>query len=248
MAMFKAVTDSGNVLQIGDNWMGYAFIQRLTVTTTARTESSDVAKEGGVVANTRAWSFTITGDNPIVAVAGNNSAVLLGRAQNGASFTFTGWCGVGADGASAVNSFTVYVFDRPSLVGQGKYLRIRNGAGQVLFDATCKYMRVVGLIDTAGGVSSVTLPSGKTYGALLGGSGGKMVAEALSHGSESLWRTRVVVSRMTVNVADNVVATNERSFYNYVNYSSSIPTSVPRVGTYGDNNILSPILDLTGYL
>lgn len=247
MPMFQTLTDDGNALQISDGFMNYSFIQKVTVNTTARSESSDLAKEGGIVANTRAWSLTVAGNNPVLVVTGNSSVVQLSRTKSGGNFTFTGWCGVNNAGTGAVSSFVAYVFDRPSVNGDGKYFVLRDAAGDVVFDASCRYMKVVGLINTAAGVTSVTIPSGKTYGTILGGCGGKMSSSSMSHGSEALWKAQVLVSRMVANVSGANVVALERFFYSFVNYSSSIPTPIPPYGTYGNLNIVAPVVDLTGY-
>lgn len=51
---------------------------------------------------------------------------------------------------------------------------------------------------------------------------------------------------MVSAIVGGLVQAVEKAFYTYVNYSSSIPTSVPSSGTYGNTNLLSPVVDLTG--
>lgn len=123
-------------------------------------------------------------ENPVLVVSGDSSVVLIGREQVATNqFRFYGWTGITSNNAS-VASFVAYVFDRASVVGQQKYLIINDSNGTLVFDASCKYMKVVGVIDTLNGINSLAVPSGKVYGTMLGGTGGKMIATAASHGSE----------------------------------------------------------------
>jgi len=73
-----------------------------------------------------------------------------------------------------------------------------------------------------------------------------MIATAASHGSEVKWRTNVAAARVVSTIVGSLVQVVEKAFYTYVNYPSSIHTSVPPRGTYGNMDLLSPVVYLTG--
>lgn len=227
---FMSRASNGDYIQIDDNYVNYAFVQKFGVQPTANTDTSASAGTGQ-------WSFNVQGLDPIVVVVGDGVGMDM-RQQSGSTFTFTGK-------SNTTAQFAVYIFDKPVLAGSGQYLQIRNAANEIVFDATARYMRIMGNLGP-GASNSIPIPAGKLYGYMLALSGQNIFVGGGIVGGGPYWLVQVINTRPSGVVTTNAVT--------YVAFRTHFWTQdgqagnpVPQPGGYGINNALIPVVDVTGY-
>lgn len=235
MAQYFEARNGPNVVQIDDTFSNLVFTQRLTAPVVPAARPGNPG--GG------AFSFTVTGQNPVVAFTGEHNAVLTSRTQNGNQFTFTGM-------TLNVGSFVVLVFDSPGLAGPARFLEIRNAQNQLVFDGGQKYMRVAAMCNTVLTATNqqiqVGLAGGRQYAALQGMNGGVGQVVGGPVGGGPSWRTNTISYRAIVNIVGDSYVAKLGVFFNVYNEGERPPV-YPNVQGWGRGLALSPILDVTNY-
>ncbi|KAF1728297.1 hypothetical protein CSC76_05900 [Pseudoxanthomonas mexicana] len=153
MSSYFLVRNESGHIQIDDTFFNYAFHSKGTVTTSV------------TVLDTSYATITLTGltGYPIVAVSHAAGAYAYVRSFSGD----TAEIAVSAKGAAGqVVSYYVFTPPNPGVASQG--FEVRNAAGQIVFHAGHRYMRVAGQFEgvpsTNGtDTNSTTLSAGKTY-------------------------------------------------------------------------------------
>ncbi|MCD9005242.1 hypothetical protein LDO31_03135 [Luteimonas sp. XNQY3] len=228
---FESVNDDA-AIQIDDTFANFAYVQSVAVQPVASTDQSAQAGTGR-------WSFSVQGIDPLLAVSAPDGVALDQRTQSGSVFNFSGLC-------ETTGSITFYVFDRPVMGGSGQYLEIRNAANEVVFDASARYMRVMGQISSTGGAGSISVPAGRTYGALLGLSGQAITVAGGYVGGGPYWLVQVINERPFVRVSGGVASYGRFRSHSWAQDGpSGVPT--PNPGQYGSPSLITPVVDITGY-
>lgn len=236
MANFEVVNDN-NVLQIGDSWRNLEFRQKFGVNPSPVTRPGQA--DGGQ------FEFTVWGQNPLVAFAGTNNAILTERVQNGNQFTFKGH-------TVQRGGFTVYVFDLPGQDGGGQYLLVKDAADQVVFDASRKYMRVVamlnGTLNPGAAGPAVDVGGGKTVAVLQGVNGGFLQVIGGFIGMGPDWRTETLNYRIVTNTSGSRAESAALAFSRVSNQMQTPNQPIyPSPGNYGRAYVFAAVLDVTGY-
>lgn len=159
--------DSGAV-QVDENYFNYALVAKGTATLLEDAQ----ALPNGAIRRGAKVQISVQGESPIIAWSSGFPLHIYRVSVNAGVWSFVISSGIsGGSGyppGLAGNSFTYYVFDRPSDSGGGFGFQVFDAAGRLTFDATRKYMRVVRFYETSDPKSmdsiDTTLP-GKTYAA-----------------------------------------------------------------------------------
>lgn len=104
-----------------------------------------------------------SGVDPLICIAGGTGSLILSRSQTGSVFTFR----ILFNSTSHL-SFTYYIFDEPTGLSGEQFFSIRNEQNQLVFNATNKYMRILGALDSDGTSTSVPFAGGRIAAILLG--------------------------------------------------------------------------------
>lgn len=151
-------------------------------------------------------SFQISGlsATPLVVVSSTLGATAHVSAFAAGVATVEILCG------GAVGSTVQYwVFDEPGVAVAPQYLAVYNAAGQCVFNAAEKYMRVVAnyALPAVTG-AGITLPSGRTYAAWLTNPCGRSVSFTSGGGGASQWNVTSIRRLPTINA--NVIDSVEK--------------------------------------
>jgi hypothetical protein len=102
-----------------------------------------------------------------------------------------------------------WIFDKPGIASPPKYFVVRNAAGEVVFNANERYMRVAGVMQVNGITGgSLTLPSGRTYASYFGTPVGRSVTFTQTGvPQDDHWYITAI--RRFVAINDGAITTNE---------------------------------------
>jgi hypothetical protein len=167
VAGLQIVNDYGTV-QIDENYVCPSLVASGTLT--CHTYSHDNWTKAGGSDETGA-TLTVTGTQPIVALAGDYYASIKSTTQSGSSWTFE----IRTEPDAKDHAITYYVFDTVLSDASGVGLIVRDAAGNITYSSNLKPMRMVDILSgtlSSGWVESEndpydaqswTLPAGRSY-------------------------------------------------------------------------------------
>lgn len=226
-AGFQVINDAGTIL-IDENYKNISMKDKRTVTIGA----------AGAPQLFGANQFTVASCvSPVVFIqCSTGGCFVSGVTVSGGTATIT------VRGPAGV-SVTVFTFDEPTVGSFG--LQVYNASGQVVFDSSNKYARVVDVVSGTTAQIVKTYTSGRTYAVAYLKKGSRQQRQFTSSGcgagSARNWLSRY---SSTVKVAANVVTFDWEMYYDWGAYDVCEPRSY---NSYTDTSFTAVVIDVTGY-
>lgn len=237
MAVGLRVRNNNNVIQIDNQYKNLAMTQKGTVTTIA----------GAIPQfnpNVAYASITVSGTNPQIALIPTEDAVasLWYISMSGANFVFH-------IVSRAAATIPYYVFDNTISGVGGAKLKMRDSAGNLFFDSSNKYLKIVGMLNTTNDdpVIQLSTPAGRQCAVLVSAGGYSYVNIAIAYIPPGLYQKLEMmrVAACAVNSSSNYVSGGPMELYTRF-YTQESPVTPNNVG-YGTNFAQFPVIDVTHY-
>lgn len=234
---FLRVRNNDNIIQIDSQYKNLAMIQKGTVNTIA-----------GVIpqfnTNVAYATITVNGDNPQLALVPSEAAVaaLWYITKSGNSFTFH----VVSRAAAAI---PYYIFDNTISGTPGAKLKMRDAAGNLFFDSSNKYLKIVGMLNAQNGVPIVQIstPVGRQCAVLVSAGGYEYVHVVTNYIPPSLYQMAefMRIAACAINSASNYASGGPMDLF--TRFYTIDTTITPQNQSYGTNNAQFPVIDVTHY-
>lgn len=237
MAVGLRVRNNNNIIQIDNQYKNLAMTQKGTVTTVA-----------GVIpqfnSNVAYATITVSGTNPQIALIPTEAAVasLWYISKSGSSFVFH-------IVSRAAATIPYYIFDNTISGIAGAKLKMRDAAGNLFFDSSNKYLKIVGMLNTTDDdpVIQLATPSGRQCAVLVSAGGYSYVNVVTGYIPPSLYQKAELmkIAACAINVASNYASGGPMDLFTrfYIEDSPTTPQGI----AYGTNFAQFPVIDVTHY-
>lgn len=237
MAVGLRVRNNANIIQIDNQYKNLAMKQKGTVSTVA-----------GVIpqfnSNIAYATITVSGVNPQLALIPSEAAVaaLWYISRSGSDFTFH-------IVSRAAATIPYYIFDNTTTGTAGAKLKMRDAAGNLFFDSSNKYLKVLGMLNTTGDETIVQLstPSGRQCAVMVSAGGYAYTHVVTGYIPPTLYQRAELmrIAACAVNPAQNYASGGPMDLYSrfYTEDSNVTPQAV----AYGTNLAQFPVIDVTHY-
>lgn len=236
MTVGLRVRNNNNIIQIDNTYKNMGLLTKGNVTTVRDNKYSGTVSLA---------TLTIAGNNPQIALIPKESApaAVMQRVKSGNNFTFT-------IVSSAPDTIPYYIFDYSVAGAAGAKLKMRDASGNLFFDSSANYLKIVGMMDVDDGQPDYTqqaTPVGRKCAVLMSVGAYEYAWIAAGSPTPNYYQIteKWTISAAAINSASNYAAAgivNLRLFLK-LEYHTVQPTST----SFGTNQAQYPIIDVTHY-
>lgn len=237
MAVGLRVRNNSNIIQIDNQYKNLAMRQKGTVTTVA-----------GVIpqfnSNVAYATITVSGTNPQIALIPTEAAVagLWYISMSGSNFVFH----IVSREAATI---PYYIFDNTLSGTAGAKLKMRDAGGNLFFDSSNKYLKIVGMLNTDNDtpIVQVSTPAGRQCAVMVSAGGYSYANVVTGFIPPSLYQKAELMklAACAVNAASNYVSGGPMDLF--TRFYTEDSTITPQGVAYGTNQAQFPVIDVTHY-
>ncbi|MCU8044339.1 MULTISPECIES: hypothetical protein [unclassified Shewanella] len=236
MAVGLRVRNNNNIIQIDNTYKNLGLLTKGNVTTVRNTNYYGTVSVGTVI---------VSGNNPQIALIPKETApaAVYQRVKSGNTFTFTIF-------SIAPDTIPYYIFDYSVAGTVGPKLKMRDASGNLFFDSSRNYLKIVGMMDVDDGQPSYIehpTPAGRKCAVLMSVGAQEYVYIPAGSPTPNYYQITEMwtISAAAVNNEASYAASgimNLRLFLR-LEYHPVQPTGI----SVGTNQAQYPIIDVTHY-